>query len=312
MASKDSIMSYKVILATALIGLSMVGCGGGGGTDAGTGDLSLSITDAPVDGADAVVVFFDAVTVQSGGGSRQTYTVTDPVTDQPGRSVDLLQLTGSRSVVLLDNQQLTAGQYSWVRLDVDLDPSRSYIEVAGQRHELRCTSCDNNGLKLNRSFNVPADGAIAFTVDFDLRSSISDPQSGLHYNLRPTLRIVETALAGNIAGTVDGTLITNLSGGPCAVYVYEGGGVAPNDIFRPDVGDPPVTWNNPVGTAPVEFDGSAYSYEAGYLPAGTYTAALTCDAQLDDPTMDDSGSVSFTGADTVSVTAGSTTPKNFM
>jgi hypothetical protein len=199
---------------------------------------------------------------------------------------------------------LSAGQYSWVRLDVDLDLSRSYIEVAGQRRELRCTSCDNNGLKLNRSFNVPADGAIAFTVDFDLRSSISDPQSGLHYNLRPTLRTVETALAGNISGTVDGTLITDLTGGPSAVYVYEGGGVTPNDIFRPDVGDPPVTWNNPVGTAPVEFDGSTYRYEAGYLPAGTYMAALNCDAQLDDPTMDDSGSVSFNGADIVPVPAG--------
>jgi hypothetical protein len=311
MASKDSIMSYKVILIAGLVGLSMVGCGGGG-TGGGTGDLSLSITDASVDGADAVVVFFDAVTVQAGGGSRQTYTVTDPVTGQPGRSIDLLQLTGSRSVVLLDNQQLSAGQYSWVRLDVDLDPSRSYIEVAGQRRELRCTSCDNNGLKLNRSFNVPADGAIAFTVDFDLRSSISDPQSGPHYNLRPTLRIVETALAGNIAGTVDGTLIASLGGGPCAVYVYEGSGVMPNDIFLPDVGDPPVTWTNPVSTAPVEFDGSSYGYEASYLPAGTYTAALTCDAQLDDPTMDDCGSVNFTGADTVSVTAGSTTPKDFM
>lgn len=306
-------MSYKAIVTTGLIGLILAACGGGGGGNgAGTGELSLSITDAPVDGAEAVVVFFDAVTVHSGGGSRQTYSVNDPVTGQPGRSIDLLQLTGSRSVVLLDNQQLSAGQYSWIRLDVDLDPSRSYIEIAGQRHELRCTSCDNNGLKLNRSFDVPTDGAIAFTVDFDLRSSISDPQSGPHFNLRPTLRVVETALAGNIAGNVDSTLITSLGGGPCAVYVYEGSGVTPNDIFLPEMGDPPLTWNNPVSTASVDFDGSSYSYEVAYLPAGAYTVALTCDAQIDDPTMNNSGLVSFTGTDTVVVTAGSTTPKDFM
>lgn len=142
---------------------------------------------------------------------------------------------------MVSGQKLSAGKYSWLRLDGDLDPSRSYIEVAGQRHELRCTSFANNGLKLTRSFNVPADGAIAFTVDFDLRSSISDPQSGLHYNLRPTLSIVETALTGNIAGTVDGNLITSLGGGACAVYVYESSGVIPNDIFLPDAGDPPAT-----------------------------------------------------------------------
>jgi hypothetical protein len=313
MLSEYSTIFCRTIFATGLIGLILAGCDSGGGDNgAGTGDMSLSLTDAPVDGAEAVVVYFDAITVKASGGSRKTYSVNDPVTGQPGRSVDLMQLTGSRSVVLLDNQQLSAGQYSWLRLDVDLDPSRSYIEIAGQRHELRCNSCDNNGLKLNRGFDVPTDGTVAYTVDFDLRSSISNPQSGTHYNLRPTLRIVETALAGNIAGTVDSTLVSTLGDGPCAVYVYESGGVTPNDIFLPEADDPPPTWNNPVSTASVDFEDNSYRYEVGYLPAGTYTTALTCDTQQDDPTRDSSKVVSFSGIDNVQVTAGSTTPKDFI
>jgi hypothetical protein len=302
-------MSFRAILFSGLIGSTLAGCGGGGGSD--TGVLSLDVTDGPVDGADAVVVFFDAVTVQSGNGGRTTYGVTDPVTHEPGRSIDLLQLTGSKSVALLDTE-LTAGQYSWLRLDVDLDPAKSYFEKGGQRYELRCGSCDNNGLKLNRSFNVPADGVVAYTLDFDLRKSISDPQSGTYYNLRPTVRVVETALAGNIAGTVDTTLIAGLGGGPCAVYVYEGAGVTPNDIYIPNTGNIPVNWNNPVATASVEFDGLAFTYEAGYLPEGTYTTVLTCDALADDPAADDSGVVGFTGADDVPVTAGATTQKDFI
>jgi hypothetical protein len=303
--------NFHWIWGLGLLSALTVSCSDGGSSSSGS--LTVGVTDAPVDGADAVVIFFDAITVQSSGGSRKTYSVNDPVTGQPGRSVDLLQLTGIKSVVLLDNQQLSAGQYSWFRLDVDLDPSRSYIEIAGQRHELRCSSCDNNGLKLNRSFDVPADGAVAFTAEFDLRSSISNPQSGTYFNLRPTIRIVETTLAGNIAGTVDSTLISNLGGGePCGVYVYEGGGATPNDIFLPETADPPQTWNNPISTASVEFNDSSYSYEVGFLPAGTYTTALTCKIQQDNPTMDDSEAVSFNGIDNVQVISGSTTSKDFI
>jgi hypothetical protein len=307
-------LSYRTAFTSLLIGLLLAGCGGSDEvttSDKSAGYLSLDVTDAPVDEADAVVIHFDAVTVQPEDGERQTYSVKDPVTGQSGRSIDLLQLAGGESVALLDSQQLTAGQYSWVRLDVDLDPTLSFIEILGQRHELRCTSCNNNGLKLNRSFNIPVEGIVAFTIDFDLRSSITDPQSGTHYILRPTLRIVDTELAGNIAGTVDGTLIANLGGGSCGVYLYEGSGTTPNDIFLPETGNPPSTWNNPVSSASVDLASGSYTYEAGYLPAGTYTVALTCDIQDEDPLNDDSGSIEFTGIDMITVTAGATTTKDF-
>lgn len=290
----------------------LASCGGGGGSGPGVGTLSISLTDAPVDNAQAVVIFFTAATIQAADGSRTVVQVTDPVTQQAGRSIDLLQYAGNTSVVLF-NQSLTAQNYSWIRLDVDFDPQKTYIQIAGNRYPLTCTSCENNGVKLNRSFSVTADATQAFVLDFDLRKSITDPQSTNNYKLRPTVRVVDTIAAGNIAGTVDGTLIAQLGGVTgCSVYVYGGQVSSPDDVYIPDTGNVPTGYNNPVTTATVTYDSqtSTYKYMAGYLPAGTYTASLTCDAELDDPMLDDSN-VSFTHTTQVTVIPGATTTLNF-
>jgi hypothetical protein len=85
---------------------------------------------------------------------------------------------------------------------LDTDPSKTYITVNGQQYALRCSSCEQNGFKLNRSFRIDDNGVVAYTIDFDLNKSITDPQSGDHYKLRPTARGVGTVFAGNIASTV--------------------------------------------------------------------------------------------------------------
>lgn len=292
-----------------LISAALTACGGGGGSSGDTGSLTLNLTDAPVSlvGLERVVVTFTGVTIQAADGQRSTYPVFDPVTGAPSRSLDLLALSGGKSVVLLD-QELAAGRYSWMRLDVDQAPDETYVQVNGQRSPLRCPSCAQTGLKLNRAFTIDPAGPAAFTIDFDVRSSLTDPQSGNAYKLRPTLRIVETALAGNISGRVDSTLLSDL-GGPhdCAVYVYEEA-ASPDDIYRPENGDP-GGHVNPVATATVAFDADAYRYTVAYLPGGAYRAALTCEAGLDDPIQDDD--ITFHHRATVRVTEGHTTTHDF-
>jgi hypothetical protein len=87
------------------------------------------------------------------------------------------------------------------------------------------------------------------------------------------------------------------------VYVYEGSDVTPDDI------DTDVNTSDPVTTATVKPDNGTYSYQAGYLEAGSYTVAFTCDAAVDDPAIDDT--LTFSGPTTVSVTAGAHTVHNF-
>lgn len=295
-------------LLSAIIFLFIACGGGGGGSSSGT--LSISLTDAPVDSAEAVVIFVTGATIQAGDGTRTTVAVNDPLTNKPGRSIDLLKLTGSKSVLLFTDV-MTAQDYSWIRLDVDLSPQKSYIQIAGNQYALTCNSCLQNGIKVNRSFTVSADATQAFVLDFDLRKSITDPQSNNTYKLRPTIRMVAANAAGNISGSVDGTLISQLGGVTgCSVYVYQGQ-VTPDDIYLPDTGSVPTTHINPVTVANVSLDTTTmtYSYDAAYLPAGTYTVSLTCEAENDNTPLDDV--IAFTQTRVVTVTAGSSTTVNY-
>jgi len=287
--------------------LSLAGCGGGG-SDAGQGTIEVGITDAPIDNAEAVVIHFTAVTLHGPGGNT-VIDVTDPANGITGRSIDLLALQSGQWTGLFDDI-VTAGQYSWIRLDMDF--SQSYIEINGRQYGLRCTSCENNGYKLNSSFTVERDAVLALMLDFDLRKSITDPSnSSTEYTLRPTLRTIETEASGSISGSVDSTLIAELGGiEGCSVYVFDGLDATLDDVYIPfDMILPADTQNNPVSTAMVNDDGT-YTYTVSFLPAGDYTAALTCDAEDDMANMDDT--LVFTEGANVTVVAGQSTSLDFI
>lgn len=303
--------SFSQFLFVLTIISFIVSCGGES-SGPGTGELSLNITDAPVRQADAVVVFVEKALVHSAEDGNVEIDVLDPGTGLPGRSIDLLQLTGDRSIELF-NHTFSEGTISWTRLSVDFDPLKTYIQIDGTRYPLRCVSCERNGIRLVSSMEVIADTAVSYTLDFDLQKSITDPQSGIDYILRPTIRVVKTSATGSIRGNVDATLISSLGGSPgCAVYVYDGNDSVTDDIYMPTTMPLPATHNNPVTVAPVELSPSneLYGYHAAFLPEGNYTIALTCDAETDDPELDDT-SLTFYGAVNKFVASGQTTEHDF-
>lgn len=288
--------SVFALIFTFTSSLLLISCSD---TDGDRGRLSISLTDGPVE-ADKVVIHFTGATIQPATGDRIDVIVTDPDDNQiTGRSIDLLEYTGDKSTVLF-NEQLPTGQYSWIRLDVDFDPLKTYIQTPdGGQHALSCNSCENNGLKLNRNFDIAVVQTTAFTLDFELAKSITEA-NGV-YKLRPTIRIIETVGAGEINGNVDPTLTASI-GGPdgCSVYVFEGSDITPNDIYIPETGDTPADHNNPVSTAVV--DVTTDTYTSAFLPAGDYTVSLTCDAELDAAELDDD--LNFTGTTNISVLTG--------
>lgn len=280
----------SILRAGTALGLcaAVAACGGSdGGGD--TGVLSLSVTDAPIDEARSVVIQFSGVAFKREGSAPETV---EGLTPSP-RQIDLLQFQQGRAAVLLDGVTLPAGRYQWVRLIIDNAPNvrDSFLVLgSGAECELRVPSGAESGLKLNRGFTLPADGSVALTVDFDLRKSIhappGQPGSGLDctqgFLMRPTLRLVDNANVGAIAGRVDAALVT----ADCMpkVYVYEGAGVAPDDIEEstattPDV-DPLL-----VATVNVVNGATQFDYRAAFVPAGPYTVAFACGD--DDPTSDD-------------------------
>ena len=291
----------------ALVGGCGGGNGGGSGTSSGSGTLQVQVTDAKVDEALAVVVHYTAVQIH-GDTSDITVDVSDPISGDPGRSINLLDYTNGVSTILFDTA-LPAGHYNWMRLAIDLD--KSYIELADGQHPLWCNSCTKNGLKLNREFTIDADQTTAFTLDFDLRSSITFDNT--RYHLRPTVRVVATHASGAIAGAVDSTLIANNDpdGNGCAVYVFNGFGATLDDIYMPATGDVPAGHNNPVTTAIV--DDTTQTYMTAFLPPGDYSVALTCDPELDVTDTDEvvGTDMTFVDSQDATVSSGMTTTVDF-
>jgi hypothetical protein len=290
-------------LIASLAVLGLVGCGGGGGSSPDPdGHIKLSITDAPLDDATSVVVQFSSVAFKRAGAAAEVVQNLSPAT----RQIDLLQYQQGRAALLLDGVTLPAGDYEWVRLIVDDQQGvrDSYIiRTTGEECELRVPSGAESGLKLNRGFTLPADGSIALTIDFDLRKSIHAPpgQSGSApdctqgYLMRPTLRIVDDANVGAIAGSIDSALITP----DCMpkVYVFSGTGVVPDDIEEGVV----TADVDPLLVADVHLtDGTAaYGYRAAFITPGAYTVAFTCSD--DDATTDDT--LTFLPAQNITVQA---------
>jgi len=284
----------SAVLAGAMV--TLAGCGGGsdGGGSGGTGAVSLSVIDAPVDDAVKVCITFDTVEFKGDSGS----TIVN--LDEPEK-INLLDFQGDNTAPLLVDQELPAGNYQWIRLGVDAvrdsnggtgdsgdpevcDGEGSYIVMNdGGVYNLYVPSGAQSGLKLNRGFNVPANGQIYLTADFDLRQSITAPPGQApDVKLRPTIRLVEINDAGTLAGTVAVERATAENCAP-AVFVFNDG-VTPNAIETGDVPDP----NDPVATATVQDlseaqDMSAYGYKLGFLLQGDYEVAFTCDGETFEP-----------------------------
>ena len=288
--------------AAALLITQISACGG-----SGTGQLKFSVADAPIDGATAVVVKFTGVEVKPKDGNAVQFDLDTP------RSVDLLATANGTAAILLDGVTLDAGEYEFVRLKVvsDRTTTDSYIDLTdGSRSSLFVPSGSQSGLKLNNGFTVPEGGVLALIVDFDLRHSIVKPEGQEGYMLKPVLRLVDESSIGLIRGTIPSTLITGAgctgdanTGAGNAVYVYSGSVSTPDDVGG--VGTQPFV------SAPVKFDSvsGTYIYTVAYLPAGSYTAAFTCQATGDNPETDDA--TVFSAPLAAAVTAGAVTTVNF-
>lgn len=276
---------WTLLVSTLLFALT--GCGGGGDSG-GEGRIKVSVTDAPIDDAASVVVQFSGVAFKREGEAAEIVRNLSP----SARQLDLLEYQEGRAALLLDNVTLPAGRYEWIRLIVDneINVRDSYIVLtSGQECELRVPSGAESGLKLNRGFELPADGSAALTIDFDLRKSVhappgqqgSTPDCTQAYLLRPTLRVVDDANVGAIAGVIEGALVPE----DCLpnVYVFTGSDITPDDLEEAATAgdiDPLL-----VAGVAIENGSTSYSYRAAFLPPGPYTVAFTCSD--DDPTEDD-------------------------
>jgi len=292
------------LLAALAFGLTACGGGSSGSKDT-TGRISLGISDGPVHDAHKVCVAFNEIELKGAGDSIviDLYEV---------ESVNLLEFQGDNAAPLLFNHELLAGDYQWMRLGVDAvlgdngglgdpdltgpscfgDKSYMVMKETGSIHNLYVPSGAQTGLKLVGGFTVPAGGSANFTAEFDLMKSVTAPR-GLDPDviLRPTIRLVNNVEVGTLTGEITGDLAAAIiapTEPACSpsVFVFNDG-VTPNPIGSDPVTDPDGLLD-PIATAMVneqinDLQQTEYHYTVGFLMAGHYEVAFTCDGTTFEP-----------------------------
>ena len=296
---RSAIRFFSLLLTGVLI-VAVAGCNGGGSSMA---TMNLGVSDTPVDGAQSVVVAFTGVDLMGPSGEQSFSFGTE-------KQIDLLKEQGSNAASLLSGVTVLAGNYQWIRLDID--SANSYIITStGAKYPLSIPSGSQTGLKLVSGFTIAQGDVADFVIDFNLRQSVTQNNSGgmTTYTLTPALRLINDQQVGTVSGTVSstlsigGTLITAATCSP-AVYVYPG---AVTVLSGFDVSVSGGT--SPLTSATVSLNNTTgiYDYTVGFLAPGTYTLAVTC-AGNDTASAT---SLAFSAVQTATVTANTTTTVNF-
>lgn len=192
-------MLRKKLLSTPfalliVFSILFTGCGTGS-NGGGTGSMTVEMTDAPIDSADAVNVFIERVEVNREGSSEGWVTL-----NEPQQEYDLLKLTNGATTVI-GSSELEAGTYPQIRLV--LSRNGHSVVVDGNEYDMKVPSGSETGIKLNINAEIEPDIEYVLLLDFEASRSVKKAGASGMYLLRPVIDAKEKAITGNIAGTVD-------------------------------------------------------------------------------------------------------------
>lgn len=281
--------------AAALCALLLLSsCGGSGGNN---NNLNIYVADGPIDNASSVTVTLTEISVTGDQGTQ--YFPFPSAT-----AINFYQLQAGLSQFLISTS-LPTGHYTAITLYFEAAPGTLDSNITlignGNTYPLVIPAGQPTTYTVPVNFIVFQNITANYTLDLDLRKSVlPDPTNPNQYILQPSLRAVSNSDFGNITGTVANTLVS--SGCNPAVYVYSGN-VTPTDV---NVNAPAGTVQ-PISSALVGVNPTTaqFAFSVGFLPPGQYTAAFTCQANLDDPTKTDN--IQFLAKTTTSVAASNTT-----
>ncbi|ELV8620431.1 DUF4382 domain-containing protein [Vibrio vulnificus] len=277
-------------LASIVSAFTLLGCGGGDGEQ--TASVSFYVSDAPVDKASSVSISFSMVELVDDEGNSFFLDVI-PSTGLDYQTVDLMEYQGENSQLIVSTQPVPVGSYKELILHVTNENGVNYVIDENGQQPLKQPS---NKLKLG-SFDVTSEAVQLYTIEFDLRQSLvmrGNLGSNNGYILKPHgVSIVSNASAVSISGNVDDNLLTGdescTADSQTFIYLYEGEGHdSANLIDLVDEDDPEFDSQNPVPENAVKPIASAgldenNNYAFGFLNAGTYTVAFSCNAGDDNP-----------------------------
>ncbi|MBW2295752.1 MAG: DUF4382 domain-containing protein [Deltaproteobacteria bacterium] len=283
--------AFRFLLLSIALCFSLafvVACSGGGSSD-DTNEVSFALSDAPIEGLDSVTITIESMTVNREG---EEDIVIDTFDDEDGNpldrvTVDLLDYQGSDSKIILFDFELEIGDYQNIRLEIlDENTDDSYVLEIGDA-ERKLLKVPSDQLKLG-GFEVESGGAQFFVIEFNLPRSMTYNPGPDRYILKPRgVRVVDVEAAAEVRGVALGDLLDDCDdadeGHANRVYLYKGHGLDATllgDAFDPDIDDTvPAGTIEPYASEDLdEFN----AYEIGFVNAGNYTLAFSCNAAPDD------------------------------
>jgi len=190
-----------ICLLIAFSFLMITACGGGGGDSTGSGEVTMSITDAkPLlpEGAENItnlwVKFTDVLVHKSGGGWNSL-----PLNGYP-YTVDLLQLVNGVTMEIVPPVKLEYGKYTQIRLVID----SAWIWFDDDPKTEVPLEIPSGNLKTDKNFTFDPQYPADIIIDFDLSQSlvVTGPSGTPSYKLKPVLHIVKASEAATIYGKI--------------------------------------------------------------------------------------------------------------
>jgi hypothetical protein len=197
-AQKIHLILLAVTLLIFFLLFIIPGCNSSS-SDAQTGTLAVSLTDAPACGFDAVNVTISKVRIHQSSNAAENAPGWEEIILNPMRKIDLLSLTNG-ALEELGEIPLAAGHYTQLRLvlaDNNGSTLSNSVIPTGTTDEiaLDTPSAMQSGLKLINEFEVLAGERVDLLLDFNACRSVVSRGNG-SYGLKPVIRVLPITLSG--------------------------------------------------------------------------------------------------------------------
>jgi hypothetical protein len=159
--------------------------------------ISITLTDAPGDFDNVFVHIVDIMIKHNDDSDDDSGWQSIALINQ---IVDLLELTGGESILLVDDFELPPGMLNQIRLVLGVDNS---VVIDGETFPLRTPSAQQSGLKLKVDHELESGFTYNILLDFDVDKSIVIAGNSGNINLKPVIRASTLYASGKIQGTVN-------------------------------------------------------------------------------------------------------------